>query len=290
MATMTAPSPTQISPVVATEIENANSSGKTPVVFIHGLWMLKEAWAPWSELFERAGYATVAPNWPHEPETVAEARANPQAMAKLGVGQIADYLEMVVSKLEKKPAIIGHSFGGLFTQILAGRGRALVSVPIDPAPFRGVLPLPLSAIRAALPVLGNPLNRGKAVALTAKQFKFAFGNELSDEESNALHEKLMVASPGRCIFEAAMANLNPFTPVKAVTKGADRGPMLVVSGEKDHIVPHAMAYAAYKRQRKNTAVTEFVEFPNRGHSLVADSGWKEVAEASLAFVNRFANQ
>ncbi len=273
---------------VVTEIEQANASAKTPVVFIHGLWMLREAWAPWRELFEANGFATVALDWPNEPETVADARANPQAMAKVGVGETADHLEKALRRLERKPAIIGHSFGGLFTQMLAGRGCAFASVPIDPAPFRGVIPLPLSAIRAALPVLGNPLNRGKAVALNAKQFKFAFGNMLTEEESGALHEKLMVAAPGRCLFEAAMANINPFTPVKVQTKNNDRGPMLVVSGEKDHIVPHAMAYAAYKRQRHNSAVTEFVEFKDRGHSLVVDSGWKEIGEAALAFVKRFA--
>jgi non-heme chloroperoxidase len=288
MTTAAADVSSPISPTVVAELESANASGKTPVVFIHGLWMLKSAWAPWRELFEAEGYATMAPNWPNEPETVEEARANPQAVAGIGVGQVADHLEMIVKKLEKKPAIIGHSFGGLFTQMLAGRGCAFASVPIDPAPFRGVLPLPFSAIKAAFPVLGNPLNRSKAMALTTIQFKYAFGNQLSEEESNELHEQLMVASPCRCLFEAAMANVNPFTPVKADTADKERGPMLVISGEHDHIVPHSMAYAAYKRQRKNAAVTEFVEFKDRGHSLCNDHGWKEIAETALAFVKRFS--
>ncbi|MEO8539778.1 MAG: alpha/beta hydrolase [bacterium] len=280
--------PLKISSAVGSEIEAANASGKTPVLFIHGLWLLKGGWAPWREMFEAAGYATVAANWPDEPETVEEARAHPELLAGKGVAEIADHLELIARKLTKKPAIIGHSFGGLFTQMLAGRGCAAVSVPIDPAPFRGVLPLPFSAIKAAFPVLGNPLNRNKAISLTAKQFRYAFGNAVSAEESDKLYAEYTVAAPGRPLFEASMANLNPFTPVKVDTHAADRGPMLVVSGEHDHIVPHAIAYASYKRQRNNSALTEFHEFKDRGHSLVIDAGWREIGEAALAFVQRFA--
>lgn len=276
-----------ISQDVVAEVEAANQSGKPPVLFIHGLWLQRGGWAPWRELFEAAGYATVAADWPGEPATVAEARANPAALAGKGVHDIAAHLETIARSFDKRPAILGHSFGGLFTQILAGRGCAAVSVPIDPAPFRGVLPLPISAQRSAFPVLGNPLNRGRTVSLTAKQFRYAFGNMLTPEESDRLHAEMTVAAPGRPLFEAAMANVNPFTPVKVDTRNPERGPMLVISGERDHIVPHAIAYASWKRQRKNSGVTEFREFHDRGHSLVIDSGWREIGEGALAFVQRF---
>ncbi len=279
--------PNPISPTVLAEVEAANASGKPTVMFIHGLWLQKSGWAPWRELFEATGYATVAADWPGEPETIEEGRANPNALAGKGVAEIADHLESIARKLTKEPAIIGHSFGGLFTQMLAGRGCAAVSVAIDPAPFRGVLPLPISALRSAFPVLGNPLNRKRTVALNAKQFRYAFGNMLSPEESDRLHQEMTVAAPGRPLFEAAMANINPLTPVKVDTHNPERGPMLVVSGERDHIVPHAIAYASWKRQRRNASVTEFREFHDRGHSLVIDSGWKEIGDAAVAFVQRF---
>ncbi len=273
----------------AEQVERANGSGKTPVVFIHGLWLLPSSWQNWIELFEGAGYAPLAPGWPGDPESVEAARANPQALAGVGVGDVADHFAAVIGGLERKPAIIGHSFGGLIAQILAGRGLSVASVAVDPAPFKGVLPLPLAAIRTTLPVLGNPLNKGRTVTLTFDQFRYGWTNAISEEEARALYEKYHVAAPGKPIFQAAMANFNPNAETKADTKSAERGPLLIFTGEKDHAVPPAMSKAAYKQQSRNPGVTEHIEMPNRDHSLVIDQGWREVAENALAFVKRFGD-
>jgi len=269
-------------------IERANASGRPPVVFIHGLWLLPSSWDRWAGVFEEAGYTSLTPGWPDDPETVEQAKAHPEVFAHKTVGQVADHFSGVIGKLTKKPAVIGHSFGGLLTQIVAGRALAAASVAIDPAPFRGVLPLPLSALRAAAPVLHNPLNRGRAVPLTYDQFRFAFANAVSEDEAKELYEKFAVPASGAPLFQAATANLNPWTEAKVDTKNPDRGPLLIISGERDHTVPWAIANASFKKQKKNEGVTEIVEMPNRGHALTIDSGWREVADTALAFVKRFA--
>ncbi|HUC08728.1 MAG TPA: alpha/beta fold hydrolase [Solirubrobacterales bacterium] len=272
------------------QIEKANASGRTPVVFVHGLWLLPSSWQNWIDLFEEAGFAAVAPGWPGDPESVEAARANPQALAGVGVVAVADHFAAAIGGLQKKPAIIGHSFGGLITQILAGRGLSIASVAVNPAPFKGVLPLPLAAIRTTLPVLGNPLNRGRTVTLSFDQFRYGWANAVPEEEARQLYERYHVAAPGKPIFQAAMANLNPSAETKADTKNPDRGPLLIFTGEEDHAVPPAMSVAAFKKQKShNPGVTEHIEMPHRGHSLTIDHGWREVAENALAFVKRFGD-
>jgi non-heme chloroperoxidase len=270
------------------QIERANSSGRTPVVFIHGLWLLASSWDRWAAAFEEAGYSAVTPGWPDDPNTVEEARAHPERFAGKTVGQVADHFAGMIGKLTKKPAVIGHSFGGLLTQIVAGRGLAAASVAVDPAPFRGVLPLPLSSLKSASPVLRNPANRNRAVALTYDQFRYAFANAVSESEAKELYETFAVAAPGAPLFQAASANLNPWTDAKVDTKNPDRGPLLIIDGERDNTVPWAIANASYKKQKRNSSVTEIVKIPNRGHALTIDSGWREVADTALAFVKRFA--
>ncbi|RYP86695.1 alpha/beta hydrolase [Nocardioides guangzhouensis] len=271
----------------AAEVAAANASGKQPVVFVHGLWLLPSSWAGWRTFFEERGFATVAPDWPDDAATVDEAREHPERFAKKSVGQVADHLEEVIRGLDRKPVIIGHSFGGLLTQILAGRGLGVAAVAIDPAPSRGVLPLPFSSLKGAFPVLGNPVNYGRAVTLTFEEFQYGFANAVPEDEARRLYDEFHVAASGRPLFQAATANLNPFTEVKADKRNPERGPMLVVSGENDNIVPWAMANAAYKLQRKNEkSVTEITEIPGRGHSLVIDAGWSEVAQTSLDFLER----
>jgi pimeloyl-ACP methyl ester carboxylesterase len=269
------------------EVERANSSGNRPAVFVHGLWLLPSSWDRWGELFEESGYVAVKPGWPDDPQTVADAKANPEVFANKSVGQIADHLEAVIKRLDQKPAIIGHSFGGLLTQILAGRGLAAASVAIDAAPFRGVLPLPLSALRVAKVVVGNPRNYHRAVPLTYEQFRFGFANAVTEDEAKQLYEDFSVAGSGVPLFQASTANLNPWTEAKVDTKNPERGPMLIVSGELDHTVPPVLSKAAYKKQSRNDNVTEFLEFEGRGHALTIDSGWREVAERTLGFVQRF---
>jgi len=280
MATITHPETEQV--------EQANASGRTPVVFIHGLWLLPSSWDRWTQLFEEAGYAAVTPSWPDDPETIEEARANPEVFARKTLRQIADHTAEVIGGLDRKPAVMGHSTGGLLAQMIADRGLSAATVAIDPGPFRGVLPLPVSALRSASPVLANPLNRGRAVTLTLDQFKYGWANALSDEEAEDLYRTYHVAAPGVALMQMANANVNPWTEAKVDPKNPERGPLLIIDGEKDHTVPWAIANASYKRQRRNGAVTEIVKIPNRGHSLTIDSGWRDVAETALAFVRRFA--
>jgi pimeloyl-ACP methyl ester carboxylesterase len=270
------------------QVEQANASGKTPVVFIHGLWLLPSSWDRWVGLFEENGYAGVAPDWPDDPETVEVARAEPEVLAKKTLKQVADHTAEVIGGLDKKPAVMGHSTGGLLTYMIADRGLSAASVAIDPGPFRGVLPLPFSALKSAAPVLRNPFNRGRAITLTFDQFKYGWTNALDDEEeAKRLYDEFHVAAPGVALMQMANANLNPFTEAKVDPKNPERGPLLILDGEKDHTVPWAIANAAYKRQRRNESVTEIERVPNRGHSLTIDHGWREVAEKALAFVKRF---
>ena len=271
----------------AGQVEAANAAGRTPVVFIHGLWLLPSSWDNWAEFFEGAGYAAVTPDWPDDPATVEEARANPDVLAGKTLKQIADHTAEVIGALNAKPAVMGHSTGGLLAQMIADRGLSAATVGIDPGPFRGVLPLPISALRSAAPVLKNPLNKGKAITLTLDQFKYGWANALDDDEAKQLYETYHVAAPGVALMQMANANLNPFTEAKLDPKNPDRGPLLIIDGEKDHTVPWAIANASYKRQSRNEAVTEIKKIPNRGHSLTIDSGWREVAQAALDFVKRF---
>jgi pimeloyl-ACP methyl ester carboxylesterase len=269
------------------QVDRANATDATPVVFVHGLWLLPSSWERWAGLFEEAGYVAVSPGWPGDPETVEQANEQPEVLARKGVGEVADHFEAVISGLEHRPAVIGHSFGGLLTEILAGRGLAAVSVAISPAPFRGVLPLPISALRSSQPVLKNPKNVNRAVPLTYEQFRYAFANAVPEDEARALYEDYSVPGPGKPIFQAAAANLNPWTEAKVDTRNPERGPMLIVSSDRDHTVPPAIAKASFKKERKNPGVTEYVELQGRGHALTIDAGWREVADTALGFVQRF---
>jgi pimeloyl-ACP methyl ester carboxylesterase len=270
------------------EIRAAKTSGNTPVVFIHGLWLLPSSWANWADFFTQAGYAPLTPDWPDDPETVEAARANPDILAKKSLKQIADHTAEIINALDKKPVVIGHSTGGLLAQMLAGQGLSAATVAIDPGVFRGVLPLPVSVLKGVGPFLLNPLTRRRAITLTFDQFKFGWTNALDEKESKQLYDTYHVAGSGIALVQMGNANLNPWTEAKVNTKNPDRGPLLIIDGEKDHTVPWAIANAAYKRQRRNPAVTEIVKIPNRGHSLTIDHGWGEVARTALNFVKRFA--
>ena len=269
------------------EIEAANASGNTPVVFIHGLWLLPSSWANWAEFFKQAGYAPLTPDWPDDPETVEAARANPDVLANKTLSQVADHTADVIDSLDKKPVVMGHSTGGLLAQMLAGRGLSAATVAIDPGVFRGVLPLPRSVLKVVGPLLADPRNRGRALTLTLDQFKYGWTNALDADESKRLYDTYHVAGSGIALAQMGNANLNPRTESKVDTKNPDRGPLLILDGEKDHTVPWAIANAAYKLQKRNSSVTEIKKMPNRGHSLTIDHGWQEVAQTALDFVRRF---
>jgi pimeloyl-ACP methyl ester carboxylesterase len=259
-------------------------SGKPNVIFIHGLWLHASSWQPWIDLFTEAGYDASAPGWPGDGDTVEDSRSNPDAVADYGVEAIADHYAQIISKLPDPPVVIGHSFGGLLVEKLLGDGHAAAGVGIDAAPIKGVLPLPISALRVAFPTLRNPGNIDAAISLTKDQFRYGFGNAISEDESDQLFERWAVPSPGRPLFQAASANFNPHAETKVDTHNDDRGPLLLTMGGKDHTVPEAISKSTYKKYRKSEATTELVEFEDRGHSLTIDSGWKDVADSVLTWL------
>ena len=260
------------------------SDSRTPVVFIHGLWLHSSSWQPWVELFHENGYEPITPGWPGEATTVEESRAAPDAVADKSLTEVVDYMKTVVAGLQREPIIIGHSFGGLITELLMGEGLGVAGVAIDPAQIKGVLPLPLAQLRAGFPGLGNPANIHKAVSLTSEQFRFGFGNAISQEESDALYDAWNIPSPAKPLFEVAAGNFNPHAANKADTRNEGRGPLLLIAGGKDHTAPEVTTKAAFKLYRHSTAVTEFTDFEDRGHSLAIDAGWRDVADSVLAWL------
>ena len=269
------------------EITAANASGKTPVMFVHGLWLLSSSWQPWRELFEAEGYATIAPGWPDDPATVERSLANPDTFAGKMVGQITDHYAEAIAKLDQSPVIIGHSFGGLIAQKLAGQALSAVTVAIDPAQFKGVTALPPEALKSGAPALLKFNHTKHGVTLTYEQFAYGWSNAVSEEEGKHLFETFHVPGSGLPIFQAATANFNPWAETKVITDNDDRGPLLLIAGDKDHTVPQPVVENEFKIQQKNVGDTELVVIPNRGHSLIIDSGWREVADAALEFVQRY---
>ncbi|MEV8516373.1 alpha/beta hydrolase [Dactylosporangium sp. NPDC051484] len=257
-----------------------------PVVFIHGLWLHASSWGPWLDLFRDAGYAPVAPGWPGDADTVELSRANPDAIANRGIDEVTDHYAGIIGALARPPILIGHSFGGMIAEKLLGQNHGAAAIAIDAAQIKGVLPLPLSSLRATLPVFKNPANIHHAVSLTADEFRYSFGNAVSAEESDELHRRWTIPAPGRPLFEAAVANFSPHSPAKVDTDNADRGPLLLVMGGRDHTVPEVITKATLKQYRNSDAVTDLIEFPDRGHSLTIDSGWRDVAESCLGWLEK----
>ncbi|MEU1513326.1 alpha/beta hydrolase [Streptomyces sp. NPDC005811] len=262
------------------------STSLVPVVFIHGLWLHASSWQPWQELFSQHGFDPVAPGWPGEGATVAESRARPESVAGFGIDDVTGHYAGVVRGLGRPPLLVGHSFGGLIAQKLLGQGLGRAAVAIDPAQIKGVKALPFAQLRSGFPVLGSPANRRRAVSLTAAQFRYGFGNALPQAESDDLFERYTIPSPGRPLFEAAFANFAPRSPAKVATDRIDRGPLLFVSGQADHTVPDVVTRSAHRLYRGSSAVTELKQFPDRGHSLTIDQGWRAVAEYVLEWATR----
>ena len=268
------------------EIERANQSGLRPVAFVHGLWLLSSSWDRWRARFEEAGFTTIAPGWPHDPPSIDAARQDPDAFAGAMVQEVTDHYLEAIHQLRTRPAVVGHSFGGLIAQKIAGAGAAVATVAIDPAPFQGVLQVPLSSLKSSQPVVGHPSSLKHGVTLTFEQFQYGWANALPEDEARAIYDEFHVAAAGNPIFQVITANLNPFSETKVDTKNPERGPLLVIAGEKDHTVPVGPTKAAYEIQAKNPTPTEFLVMPNRGHALTIDRGWSEVAEAALDFIVR----
>jgi pimeloyl-ACP methyl ester carboxylesterase len=257
-----------------------------PVVFVHGLWLHASSWDPWLEVFREAGYAPIAPGWPGELDTVEDSRRDPGQVAGKGINDVVGHYARIIGELEARPVIIGHSFGGLIAQRLLSQDLAAAAVAIDAAPIKGVLNLPASALKVASIALRKPANRNLAIALTAEQFRYGFGNALPEQESADLYDRWTVPSPARPLFEAALANFTPQSPAKVNTGNKTRGPLLLTAGGKDHTVPTAITTATRKLYHKSPAITDFTEFPDRGHSLTIDHGWREVAQAALDWLSQ----
>jgi len=232
-------------------------------------------------LFRESGYEPLTPGWPGDPDTVEEARNNPGQIAGKGIDEVVAHYAQVIAGLDARPVVVGHSFGGLIVQRLLGQDLAAAAVAIDPAPIKGVIYLPPSALRVASVALRRPASRNEAVSLTAEQFRYGFGNALSEQESAELYERCAIPSPGRPLFEAALANLVPHSPAKVNTGNKTRGPLLITAGGRDHTVPAAISHATRRLYHKSPAVTDLREFPDRAHSLTIDHGWREVAQTVL---------
>lgn len=270
------------------QIERANADGRQPVVFVHGLWLLQNSWERWASLFEDQGFVALTPDWPGDADGTDQARAHPQALAGRMIGELARHHEAIIRRLKRRPAVVGHSFGGALAQMLAANGFSEATVVISPAALRGVLPLPLSALKAAWPALRSPLNRKRAVPLSYEQFAFSFTNAIDEQEGRTLYNQFAVPGPAMPLFQAAFENINPWTELQVDWRSPVRGPLLIMSGERDNIVPTVVARAAYEHQSTNGDVTEFFELADRGHSLIIDHGWREVAQKALTFVQRFS--
>lgn len=258
----------------------------TPVLFIHGLWLHAHSWDAWLNRFREMGYDPQAPGWPGDRPTVEATRNDPSDIGDHGIDDVVAHFAEIIAGLPEAPILIGHSFGGMIAQKLLGQDQAKAAIAIDAAQIKGVLPVPLSALRATLPVFKNPANKHRAVSLTSEQFRFAFGNAVSEEESDQLFERWTIPAPGRPLFEAAAANFNPHSPAKVNTANESRGPLLLIASGKDHTVPESVTRATLKQYRHSDAVTELKTFPDRGHSLTIDAGWDEIAETCLTWLRQ----
>lgn len=260
------------------------SSVATPLLFIHGLWLHSSSWDPWVELFSEAGYAAKAPGWPGALRSIPHSRSNARTVANHGINEVVDHYTELINRLPAKPILVGHSFGGMVAQKLLGQDKAVAVVAIDAAQIKGTLTLPLSALKVALPLIRRRSNRSRAVSLTRKQFQYAFGNTLTVEESDALYEKWSIPAPAKPLFEAAAARFSLQSPVSVDTKNESRGPLLLIGGGQDHAVPKSITRATFKLYRGSSATTDLQIFPDRGHSLTIDSGWRDVADATLGWL------
>jgi pimeloyl-ACP methyl ester carboxylesterase len=260
------------------------------IVLIHGLWMTALSWEHWVERYEDRGLNVIARSWPGMDGDIDELRRDPAGIEHLGIEEIVDYYAGIIGELDRPPIIMGHSFGGAFTQILLDRGLGAAGVAIDSGPVKGLLALPASTLKTGFPVLKNPANNHRAVPLTPEEFHYAFTNTLSDDESLAVYERYAVPGPGRVLFQGAFANFNPHSPAAVDFKNSSRAPLLFIAGGEDHVAPASLNEANLKHYRHSDAITELKEFPGRSHYTLGQEGWEEVADYALDWVLSHAAQ
>ena len=256
------------------------------IVLINGLWMTALSWENWVKRYTDGGFRVVAKSWPGMDNDINELRRNPAAIARLGITEIVDHYEKIIRGLDSAPIIIGHSFGGLITQILIDRGLGAAGVAIAPAPVKGIIFLPFSTLRVSFPALSNPANNHRALPLSPEQFHYAFTNNLSLEESLTVYNRYAVPGPDHVLFQAAFANFNPHAATAVDFQNDDRAPLLLISGGKDHVSPASVVEANFKLYRKTKAVTEYKEFPERTHYTLGQEGWEQVADCALEWALR----
>jgi pimeloyl-ACP methyl ester carboxylesterase len=258
------------------------------IVLIHGLWMTPLSWENWIKRYSDKGYNVLAPAWPGMEGSIEDIRRDPSALGSLGVTEIVDHYDKIIRGLDTPPIIMGHSFGGLFTQILLDRGLGAAGVALDSAPVKGILLLPFSTLRVSFPALSNPFNVNKVAALTPEQFHYAFGNLLSEEESQKVYERYAVPGPDHVLFQAGLANFNPHAATAVNFHNDDRAPLLLIAGGQDHIAPASVTKANYNLYRASKAVTDYKEFPERSHYTLGQPGWEEVADYALEWATTHA--
>jgi pimeloyl-ACP methyl ester carboxylesterase len=258
-------------------------SSAPPIVLIHGLWMTALSWEHWVDRYQRQGFEVIARSWPGVDGDIAALRRDPSGLDRLGITEIVEFYAGVIGGLDRKPIIMGHSFGALITQILLDDGWGTAGVSIDSAPVKGVFRLPWSALRSAFPGLKNPANRHRAVTLTPEEFHYAFTNTMTDEASRTAYERYAVPGPGRPLFEAAFANFNPHAASKIDFKNDERAPLLVIAGRVDHVSPPSINRTIAKLQHRSKSITAYKEFPGRSHFILGQPGWEEVADFALAW-------
>lgn len=255
-----------------------------PILFIHGLWLHSSSWEPWADLYRREGYEPVVAGWPGDGPT-AEATRRDGRVGGYGVADVVAHYADLIDGMAARPVVIGHSFGGLIAQRLLDAGIATAAVAIDPAPIKGVTKLPLSQIRSTLPVLRSRKNRDGAVSLSKGQFRYAMANAIPREEADELYERFSIPAPGKPLFEVVGAKKDADSPTAVDLANHARGPLLIIGGGRDHIVAESVSRQAAELHAASRATTDYHVFPDRGHSLVIDSRWHEVADLTIGWVN-----
>jgi pimeloyl-ACP methyl ester carboxylesterase len=274
---------------MTTNTPDATPAAQQPtIVLIHGLWLTPLSWEGWQQRFESKGYTVLAPAWPGFEGTVEEVRQNTSKYERLGIKEITDHYDRIIRGLDAPPIIMGHSFGGLITQLLLDRGLGASAVAISPAQIQGVYIVPPAQAKVVSVVLKNPANRHRAQMLTPEEFHYGFTNTRTLEESRPIYDKLAVPGPGRPLFQAAFANFTPHPVTRVNRHNSSRAPLLLLANGKDHTVPAVSTRAAYKIQKKTGALTELKEYPDRSHSTFSQDGWEEVADYSLDWAVRNA--
>jgi len=259
------------------------------IVLVHGLWMTALSWEHWVGRYTAKGYRVIAQSWPGMDGPIEALRRDPATIARLGIDKVVEHYERAIEGLDKPPIIIGHSFGGLITEILLDRGMGAAGVAIAPAPVKGIYFLPFSTLKVTFPALSNPANNHRAIPLTPEQFHYAFTNDMSEEESLAAYERYAVPGPDHILFQAAFANFNPHAATAVDFENSNRAPLLLISGGKDHVSPPSVVEANFKLFAKSQAITDYHEFPERTHFTLGQRGWEEVADFALDWAVRHAD-